>query len=72
MHKLCDTIVATRAVCAETSLVLVSDGPDLGDQDKAGLGTDRMCPHYFFTELVHLTILQPSCSTSELNTSRVA
>ena len=43
--------VATRTVGTESSLVLALGGPDLGDQNKAELGTHRTCVHYSFTEI---------------------
>ena len=39
MPELCEGIVATRAVCAKSSLDLVLGRPDLGDKIKAALGT---------------------------------
>ena len=68
MPELFEGIVATRTVCAESSLDLVSGRPDLGDKTKAALGTHRMCGHYSFAELMHLARIQSSCSKSELNT----
>ena len=45
---LCERIVATRTVCAESSLVLVSGRPDLGDKNKAALGSQGALSHYSF------------------------
>ena len=39
MHELCERIVATRTVCAESSLYLVLGRPDLGEKNKAALGS---------------------------------
>ena len=40
--------MATCTMCAEGSLVLVSDGPDLGDKNQAALGTHGTCDHCSF------------------------
>ena len=40
--------MATCTMCAEGSLVLVSDGPDLGDKNQAALGTHGTCDHSSF------------------------
>jgi len=45
---LCERIVATRTVCAKGSLVLVSGRPDLGDKNKAALGSQGALSHYSF------------------------
>ena len=48
MPELFEGIVATRTVCAEGSLDLVSGRPDLGDKNKAALGSQGMLSHYSF------------------------
>ena len=68
MPKLFEGIVATRTVCAEGSLDLVSEVGSSGDKIKAAVGTHRTCGHYSFKQLVNLARLQPSCTRSELKT----
>ena len=69
MHRLCGGIVATHAVCAESSLDLVSGRPDLRDKIKAALGSQgTLSQDILSIGPVHPARLHPACSKSELKT----
>ena len=59
MPELFEGIVATRTVCAEGSLDLVSEVGSSGDKIKAALGSQGTCGYYSFKQLGHLARVQP-------------
>ena len=60
MHELCEGVVATRTVCAESSLDLVSGRPDLGDKIKVV----RERPHAY-GEIVGFKVKCPGAAPAD-------